>query len=221
MKSLILYSTIVGGFYAQNESLEAAVSAARARVGNDVWKRGFSGHDPGGATAAAAWALHQAEIKPVVLEGQLVHVGFVENCDDSGNCYPKLRVGLESMDDQFLVSLDLKSDVAQRLLAKLDNCQPGDYIRISAWPTVVTRGGRSFINHAVSVKGTDAKEIPVNADFTAQVRELTGGVEATLIAAGITDKRVVATPKATRRIDAHKELLPRVQKRFAQARANA
>lgn len=48
MKSLILYSTIVGGFYAQNESLEAAVSAARARVGNDVWKHGFSGHDPGG-----------------------------------------------------------------------------------------------------------------------------------------------------------------------------
>lgn len=221
MKSLILYSTVVGGFYAQTDHLAAAVATARSRIGEDTWKRGFSGGEPGGATEAAHRELREADIEPVHVEGELVHVGFVENRDNAGNTYPKLRVGLQCMDEEMLLSLDLKGDVAQRLLVKIDNCQPGDYIRISAWPTVVARGDRSFINHAVSVKDAEGKEIPVNSDFAAQVKKLTDGVETALVAAGITDKKVVATAKVTRRIDAHKELLLQVQERFVQARANA
>ena len=47
----------------------------------------------------------------------------------------------------------------------------------------------------------------------------TEAVEQTLKAAGITDKKVVATAKATRRIEAHKELLLSIQARFVEANA--
>lgn len=221
MKSLVLYSTVVGGFYAQTDQLSAAVSAARTSVGEDTWKRGFSGADRGGATAAARKALREAGIEPVLVEGELVHVGFAENRDNAGNTYPKLRVGLQCMDEQLLLSLDLKGDVAQRLLVKLDNCHPGQYLRISAWPTVVTRGDRAFINHAASIKGADGQEISVNAEFSGQLKKLTDGVEATLVAAGITDKKVLATAKLLRRIEAHKDRLLRIQARFALEGATA
>ena len=221
MKSLLLYSTLVGGFYAQNDRLAAAVSAARTRVGEDTWKRGFSGGEPGGATQAAMSELRKAGIEPIQVEGELVHVGFVENRDISGNTYPKLRIGLQFMDESMLLSLDLKGDVSQRLIVKLDNCQPGEYIRISAWPTVVTRADRSYINHAASIKGADGKEIPVKADFSGDLKNLTDGVELTLMTAGITDKKVLATAKATRRIEAHKELLLRIEQRFSLAKEAA
>lgn len=219
MKSLILYSSVVGNFFASNDHLAAVVEAARATVGDDVWKRGFSGIDPKGATVAAKKALQDAGIAPIKLEGELVHIGFVENRDAAGNSYPKLRVGLHYLDDQYLLSLDLKSDVAQRLVVKLDNCEYGDYIRISAWPTPVERGGRQYINHAASIKDSEGKEIPANSEFSAKVKAQTEAVEQTLKAAGITDKKVVATAKATRRIEAHKELLLSIQARFVEANA--
>lgn len=221
MKSLILYSTIVGGFYAQSDELDTAINAARAHVGDDTWKRGYSGSDSAGATVAANWYLKEAGIAPVQFEGELTHVGFVENRDASGNSYPKLRVGVQCMDDQFLLSLDLKGDVAQRLVVKLDNCNPGDYVRISAWPTFVERGGRTFVNHAASMKDGQSKEVPANTGFSAEVKKATDGVEATLKSAGISDKKVVATAKATKRIEAHRDLLLKIQARFAEAKTPA
>lgn len=146
--------------FAQTDALAAAIEAARRRVGDDIWKRGYSGSDPAGATVAANWELKEAGISALEFEGELIHVGFVENQDNSGNIYPKLRVGVQNLDDQFLLSLDLKGDVAQRLVVKLDNCEFGDYVRISAWPTFVERGGRKYVNHAASIKGGDGQEVP-------------------------------------------------------------
>lgn len=221
MKSLILYSTIVGAFFAQTDELEAAVNAARDKVGSDTWKRGYSGSDPAGATVAATYELNAAGIKPVLFEGEIVHVGYVENRDNSGNTYPKLRVGVQNLDDQYLLSLDLKSDVAQRLVVKLDNCQPGEYVRISAWPTVVARGPRQFVNHAASMKNSEGTEIPANTTFSAEVKKQTESLAETLKNAGITDVKVVATAKVTKRISAHKDLLLTIQTRFAEAKATA
>lgn len=221
MKSLILYSTIVGSFYAQTPGLEAAISESRAQVGNDVWKRGFSGSDPLGATAVAVGCLKAAGITPIVFEGHISHIGFVENSDQVGNRYPKLRVGLESLDDQYLLSIDLKSDVAQRLLVKLDNCAPGQYIKVSAWPTVVEKGGRKFINHAASVKDSNGTEVPANTAFSAEVKTKTESIESALKAAGVADTKVIATAKANRRVEAHKELLIALSKRFTEAKQAA
>jgi len=218
MKFLILYSTILGGFYAQSEALTNAVNAARHEAGDDLWKRGYSGNDPKGATLIAKKYFRAENVAAIVPEGELQHVGFVTNRDASGNTYPKLRVGLVAANgDQLLLSLDVKSDVAQRLIGKLDNCFPGQQIKVSAWPTTVQRDGRTFINHAVSVKGLDGKEIPTNSAFSASVKEICNGVEVALKSAGITDKKVIATAKATKRVDAYKEMLVKIQSIFTVA----
>ena len=116
MKHLILYSTIVGGFFSQTESLEAAIQLARQEAGDETWKRGFSGNTRGGATAICDFHLHNAGITPVAVEGYLTFVGFVENRDSAGNSYPKLRIGIHTeLGDQLMISLDLKTDVAQQI----------------------------------------------------------------------------------------------------------
>lgn len=221
MKSLILYSTIVGAFFTQSDAIETVIKKARSEVGDDVWKRGYSGWDEGGATLSAKNHLTTAQIHPVSFEGELIHVGFVENRDASGNLYPKLRVGVQNLDDQFLLSLDLKSDVAQRLIVKLDNCQPGEYIRVSAWPTVVEKEGRKFVNHAASMKDANSKEIPPNSLFSIEVKKQTDSVDAALRAVGVTDKKVIATAKANKRVEAHKDLLFKIQSRFVASTAAA
>jgi hypothetical protein len=215
MKTLILYSTICGGFFAQTEGLGVAIRAARDHVGDDVWKRGYSGSEPHGATVAANHYLHLAGIKPIQLDGAMVHVGYVENRDSSGNTYPKLRLGLQNLDDQYLLSVDLKSDVAQRLVVKLDNCTPGEYIRVSAWPTFVQRDGRKFVNHAASMKNANGTEVPANSGFSAQVKTKTDAVDSALKAVGVFDKKVIATAKVNKRVEAHKDLLLQIQTRFA------
>ncbi len=217
MKHLVLYSTIVGGFFAQSEALDAAISKAREEAGDETWKRGYSGSSNSGATAIAQSYLKAAEIKALPVEGWLGFVGFVENRDHAGNSYPKLRIGvMTEQGDQLMLSLDLKSDVAQRLLVKLDNCLPDQFIRISAWPTVVERDGRSFVNHAASVKDASGKEIPANTSFSAGVKAECEKVEVALKAVGVTDKKVISTAKANKRIECHKTLLLKIKDNFVE-----
>lgn len=214
MKSLVLYSTIVGGFYAHNERLERAIGIARSNVGDDVWKKGFSGKDAEGATAAATTELNAAGITPVNVEGELKNVNFVENKDNSGNVYPKLQVDIQNGEDKILLSLDLKSDVAQRLIAKLDNCQPGDHVKLSAWATPVEKGDRTFINHAVSVRNNQGSEIKADPSFSQDIKSQTDNLENTLKAAGINDSKVISAAKTNKRIEAHKDKLLNIQNRF-------
>lgn len=214
MTSLVVYSSVIGGFYVKSDALEKAIDAAKTSVGDDVWKRGFSATDPAGATAAAKRELMQAGIDPIKLEGELTSVSFTENKDDSGNLYPKLRVDLLTPNDKLVVSLDLKSDVAQRMIAKLDNCKPGDRVSVSAWPTTVEKGDRTFINHAVSMRNSENVEIPVNPNVNAKVKEETQNVEKALMSAGVDDKKVINAAKTTKRIAVNKEVLQTIETRF-------
>ncbi len=214
MKSLVLYSTIVGGFYTHTETLDKAIGTARSNVGDDVWKKGFSGKDSEGATAAAVNELKGAGIEPVKVEGELKNVSFVENKDSSGNVYPKLRVDIANGEDVMLLSLDLKSDVAQRLIAKLDSCQPGDHLKVSAWASPVERGDRTFINHAVSIKNGQGVEVKANPDFSSNIKNQTETLENTLKMAGVNDAKVISAAKTNKRIEAHKEKLLNIQNRF-------
>lgn len=214
MKSLVLYSTIAGGFYAHTENLEKAIHAARSNVGDDVWKKGFSGKDSKGATVAAITEFKEAGIDSVRVEGELKKVSFVENKDNAGNTYPKLRVDIQNGDEDMILSLDLKSDVAQRLIAKLDNCQPGDHVKLSAWATPVERGERTFINHAASIKNGNGEEVKANPDFSSKIKTQIDTLQSTLKMAGINDNKVIAAAKTNKRIEAHKEKLLDIQTRF-------
>ena len=211
MSSLVIYSTVVGGFYIKSEAFEKAISIAKSHVGDDVWKRSYSGADPAGATAVAKKELREAGVDPLQLEGQLTNVSFAENSDSSGNTYPKLQLGMKMGDKDLLVSLDLKSDVAQQLISKLYNCKIGDTIRISGWPTTVERGERTFINHALSVKDSGGTEVPVNPFISVELKKQTSGVEASLIAAGIDDKKVINAAKTNKRIAVYKDLLLKLE----------
>lgn len=214
MKSLVLYSTIVGGFYAHNENLEKAINIARSNVGDDVWKKGFSGKDTAGATMAALTEFKEAGIDPVHVEGELKKVSFVENKDNAGNTYPKLRVDIQNGDEDMVLSLDLKSDVAQRLIVKLDNCQPGDHVKLAAWASPVEKGDRTFINHAASIKNGAGEEVKANPNFSSGLKQQTEALENTLKSAGINDNKVINAAKTNKRIEAHKEKLLDIQTRF-------
>jgi hypothetical protein len=211
---LTIYSTILGGFYAKSKEFEVAMRRAHDKVGADVWKRGFSNRQADGATAAARTEIALAGIEPTRVNGNLVRVAYVENTDGSGNVYPKLRVGVENLDHEILLSLDIKDDVAQRLISKLDNCQPGQFVVVSAWPSEVERSGRVFVNHAVSVKDENKNEIPHNSVFSGEVKKLTDGVAAVLSSAGITDPKTISAAKIAKRIEAHKKQLAELSKRF-------
>jgi len=218
VKYLILYSTIVGAFYAQTEELESAIGFARDEAGEDVWKRGYSGKKRGGATLIALSHFEAAGIQSVAVEGYLQHVSFVDNRDKALNHYPKLRVGvLTESGDQLMLSLDLKGDVAQRMIVKLRNCTPGEFVTITAWVSPVERAGRQYINHAVSMKDVDGTEIPSDSAFSAQVKAACDTVAQALKTAGINDKKVVATAKANKRIESHKDLLLQIQAVFTEA----
>jgi hypothetical protein len=215
MNTLILYSTIVGGFFSQSDSLNRAIDSARRTAGDDVWKRGYSGNDPEGATRIAQRFYDAEGVSQVKPEGVLECVEFVTNSDAAGNAYPKLRVHVRSNDDQLMrLSIDMKTDVAQRLIGKLDNCYPGQKIKISAWPTTIERNGRTFVNHAVSVKDEDGKEVPVNKEFSEWVKETCDAVEATLNSAGITDKKLIATAKVNKRVECFTNRLIEIQETF-------
>lgn len=218
MATLLVYSTIAGGFYAQTTEFEIAVNSARHEVGDDVWKRGYSGGAPHGATAAFLRHLKVHGIERVAVEGYLRHVGFVQNTDSAGNVYPKLRVSIEHSDQtNYLLSLDLKGDVAQRMVMKLNKCPVGSFVKISAWPTHMDRDGRRYINHAVSVKDQDGIEVPADTACSARIKELTDGVASALGSAGVRDLRVVAAAKATKRIELHRLLIEHIESRFSRS----
>lgn len=50
--------------------------------------------------------------------------------------------------------------MAKRLLARLNGVDIAKPVKLFAWATIESRNGRSFINHCVSVKGSDGVEIP-------------------------------------------------------------
>lgn len=213
-KELVVYSTIVGDFFVNTPELGEAVGKARAKVGDDVWKKGFSADDPKGATAAAVAELKSAGIKPVRVEGTVNNVSYGENTDGSGNVYPKLKVDIQNNDRELLVSLDLKSDVAQRMIAKLDGVNSGDSVKISAWASPVEKGERTFINHAVSIKNQNGEEIKVNPAFSESVKSQTQALEANLKNVGVQDKSVINTARNTKRIEIHKAKLQDIEERF-------
>lgn len=92
--------------------------------------------------------------------------------------------------------------------------KPGDHVKVAAWATPVERGDRTFINHAASVKGGDGQEVKANPDFSSDLKTQTDALENTLKAAGINDTKVISTAKTNRRIEAHKEKLLTIEKRF-------
>lgn len=213
------HNPVVGGFVptGKNEvEINAALDGARTEVGEPNWKRGNTGNLPNGATAIARAKLEAIGFVPQPLIGKLSKIGMEETRDGSGNVYTKLRVRIDG-DAGGMLSLDVSSEVAQRLIQKLDQVTPGSDITINAFATQVVRNGREFVNHVASVKDVNGVEVKSAGGFWDKAQAAANAAADALTSMGISDKKLLNTAKATKKVEAHRDLLLEIVKRYTQA----
>ena len=196
--------------------VEAALNIARKEVGEAAWKRGNSQKTAGGATEIALRELGKISYKAPVITGKLTKVTYTETKDSSGNTYQKVRVQLdgETKEDGHLVSLDIDSELAQGLIQKLDNCQPGQVITFGAFTVPVERNGRTFVNHKATVKDAAGKEIKAEG-FWAKAQEAAAAAKKALESMGIKDPKMLNQAANSKKVEAHVDLLKQIEARFA------
>ncbi len=205
---LMTHNTVLAAFILlKDPATEAALKKARSEVGDDAWKKGYSGEN--GATKAARDALIAAGVPMTKsLKGKLVAVKLAEEHDDRGNVYKKLRIALEQdgPDGGVMLSLPADGELAQRLIQKLDKAKPGDCVEIGTFPEQVNRNGRRFYNHCAILKDANGKEITVEG-YWARAQELANARAKVLQEAGVNDPKLVNQAKAGAKLAFHLDLL--------------
>lgn len=208
MSKLIVYSPVVGGFLREDAQTKAVLAQAKQDAGETIWKRSYSGDVVGGATQIAKTLLKAAGIPMIEVVGVLSKVSYRENVDASKNVHAKVHVAIDGA-EKMLVSIDLGTDVGMRLVQKLANCALGEVVKITAWPSPVERNGRQFVNHAVSVKDESGQEVPALEGFFTQIAKETEVVAQQMKSMGLAPA-IIDQAKATKRVQAHKELLEKI-----------
>lgn len=216
MAKLTVYDPVFGAFFKKTEDFDRVRNDVKKIIGEATFKAGFSAGNPGGATKALKDAFEEKGIAQVEVEGVIREVGFVETSDGAGNLYQKVRVKISGA-EELLLSIDLNTDVAKRLIAKLLNCSVGESVKISAWPVLENKNNRTFINHSVSIKTVFGEEIPVVPGLFAKAK--TNGEDAIkkLAEAGINDKKVLESVKKGEQVKLFKAELERCTARFGVA----
>lgn len=203
-------------------AVEKALAAAKNQVGDAAWKRGNSQNTPGGPTAVALAELAKINYKAPVIEGKLTKVAYVTTSDGQGNQYRKVRVQLDAAEggEDFLLSLDVDGELAQGLIQKLDKCERGQVIKVSAFQVPVERADRLYVNHKASVK-SGGQEVKAEG-FWAKSQEAASAAKAALQAAAAqnpkfikADTKALNQVAAEAKVEAHIELLKEIEARFA------
>ena len=193
MSKLVVYDPVFGGFFLKSDKFDAVRRRVHADLGEATFKLGYSDNAPDGATKALRAAFKTNDISAVIPQGVVTHIGYAEQGDSQGNTYKKLRVTLKHEDSEFLMSVEMGTDVAKRLISKLANYQPGQQIKISAWAMIENKGNRSYINHSVSVKTIDGSpEVPAKEGLFALAKQ---NAEQIIKVANLTDERVIQSLK--------------------------
>ncbi len=150
-------NNIVNGFVLVNdEATNKAMAAAKEEVGEAAWKQG---HSEEREKIARAKLKEQGVRYETELSGKLDKVDVAET-QAKGTTFKKLRVTLEQDNgDKVILSADLNSEYAQRLLPKLESAEPGQQITIGGFATKVERDGREFTNHVATIKDANGQEI--------------------------------------------------------------
>lgn len=213
------HNPVVGGFIptGRNETeVNTALDAARQEVGDAIWKRGNSGSDKNGPTAIVLAKLSAIDNAPKALTGTISKVAMEETRDGSGNVYTKLRVRLDG-DEGGMLSLDLGSEVAQRLVQKLEQVVPNTVITINAFATTVDRNGRQFVNHVATVKDAEGNEVKPEGSFWSKAQAAANAAAEALKSMGINDNKLINNAKTTKKVEAHKDLLIQISQRYTKA----
>lgn len=224
--TLVLYNTTLGMFIlASHPATEEAIKAARAQIGEEAWKAGFSDPvaNPTGATAIARGILAGKNIPMKKgLEGRVVSVRFAET-KHRGGTSEKIRVVFEKDSGPgVMLSQDLTGEFAHKLIQKLEAVQPKAYIALSGWGESVNRNGRMFGNHNVSIKDADGKELPITPGHFAKCAEATNEkLEQFMKMGAFTSSKDQSNYKKGQLNEYHKKILMDIQLRFENARTGA
>lgn len=155
--TLVEFSTVLGGFVTVRD--RDSIRATASRFG-DRWKQGYSGNT--GVTKDATEELNAKGVQVFEgVSGVLSSVRYDEGTDGR-NVYRKVRIALTAPEGKTTVTVPLSGDVAPRLLTKLANAVPGQFIQVKAWMSTVEKGGITYANASVSVKDADNAEVPTS-----------------------------------------------------------
>ena len=142
-----------------DEQTNAALKAAREQIGDAEWKKGYSPENK--AMVRDALKEHGARYEQA-LKGNLVGVQVAET-HANGETFRKLRVTLENEAGRTILSADMGSEFAQRLITKLDTAtreHAGGEVSIGAFAKQTERDDRTFVDHVATMKGPDGQEVP-------------------------------------------------------------
>lgn len=216
----LIYNPVVGGFIPGGPDaakVQPILDAARAQVGEADWKRGNTLNRPGGATVIVLSMLAEAGIKPIRPSGRLKAVSYAETKDAAGNTYQKVRVCLANEgESDIMVSVDVGSEVGERLIQKLAGVDPQAAVTISAFP-VPAEDGRPYVNHVVSVKVAGI-EVANRKGIYEAVKSKATQVRDALASAGVTDpkavKAAVTNARKAESLQRHTDLAKEIEQRF-------
>ncbi|MBU2774493.1 hypothetical protein HMI48_11630 [Acidithiobacillus ferrooxidans] len=190
-------NNLVNGFVTVNdEPTQKALDQAKAEIGDATWKQG---HTPDTERVARAALKAQGARYETILSGKLTEVSMAET-KANGETFRKLRVTLENGEDKTILSADLGSEFAQRLIAKLDRAtqeHAGQVVTIGGFAEAVVREGshpgesKTFTNHVATLKDAQGQEIPVVPGHFERAQERIAQAQEPLLQAGMGDNRKV------------------------------
>ena len=190
-------NNLVNGFVTVNdEPTQKALDQAKAEIGDAAWKQG---HTPDTERVARAALKAQGARYETTLSGKLTEVSMAET-KANGETFRKLRVTLENGEDKTILSADLGSEFAQRLIAKLDRAtqeHAGQEVTIGGFAEAVEREGshpgesKTFTNHVATLKDAQGQEIPVVPGHFERAQERIAQAQEPLRQAGMGDNRKV------------------------------
>ncbi|MHB1321735.1 MAG: hypothetical protein ACYCY0_09255 [Acidithiobacillus ferrivorans] len=181
-----------------DEQTNAALKAAREKIGDAEWKKGFSPENK--AIVRDALKEHGARYEQA-LKGDLVGVEVAET-QANGETFKKLRVTLENEAGKTILSADMNSEFAQRLITKLDTAtqeHAGKDVSIGAFAKQTERDGRTFVDHVATMKDPDGQEIPAAPDHFQKAKDQVLAAQKPLLDAGMSDKKILNQIAATTR----------------------
>ncbi|MBU2788222.1 hypothetical protein HFQ13_08400 [Acidithiobacillus sp. VAN18-1] len=185
-------NNLANAFVAVNDGpTNAALAAAKAEVGEAAWKQGHTEETE--KATRAAFKAHGARYETEI-SGKLTGIALAET-QANGEKFQKLRVTLEQGADKTILSEDIGSEFAQRLIAKLDRASQehaGQTVTIGGFAEFVTKeDGRTFTNHVATLKDAQKQEITAIPGHFEQAQMRIGQAQTPMIAAGMGDNKKV------------------------------
>jgi len=209
------YSAFLGMLYVSNDASEALIREAKAVVGENEVKKGFTGNIGETPSAKACAFLRERGVSSCNVTGYLSSARVVDKSVD-GRPTPYLQIGLRDDTGRYYISVDLSQPAAQMAARKLANAEPGQFSQIELFATYTQKEGasRAFANHSCTFKQNGAEVVSVNPK-DALVPRIESALQA-LEAAGISpdDRETYAKRRAKVTLDFHREVMDVVNQKF-------